>query len=221
MPTWDNDGTVTIAGGGGGTITFTQLEPVDLVGFGTVNVNFPNAADVVGIANGTLAAQPNITEAALVISGTSGSSPAVPFESLHLRNNTTVNIDTLAGGSDGADVITIASADNAHGNANLSINTDGSTDRLNLNGNVSLDGNFTLCGRRERGAGGLGHDRHRARQQQRRRQRGLRRGDGFGKCGRLGPDDQYLDGLRGCRNGGNVNLACSATLRPAPRLSTT
>jgi len=46
--TLDNDGTVTVVGQN--VITFTQLEPVDLLGFGTVNVNLPNGDDVVAIA---------------------------------------------------------------------------------------------------------------------------------------------------------------------------
>ncbi|NLF73507.1 MAG: hypothetical protein GX575_31100, partial [Candidatus Anammoximicrobium sp.] len=134
-------GVVTIAGGSGGTINFQNLEPVDVAGMAVVNVQFPGAADVFSLTNGKDAA--TNTHDALVISGSSG---GVNFESLHLRNNAAVNIDTATGGSDGADQITIVSADNAHGNGTLSINTDGSADRLNLHGNVAIDGNLTLSG---------------------------------------------------------------------------
>ncbi|NLF72355.1 MAG: hypothetical protein GX575_25245, partial [Candidatus Anammoximicrobium sp.] len=138
-PTEDNDGTVTIVGAAGGMIRFNQLEPIDLFGFGTVNVQFPNGADVVTIANGLDAATNAL--AAMVISGTSGSSPAVPFESLHLGNNAYVVIDTVTGGSDGADTVTISSADNGHANDRLKIETGGgASDQVIVNGPAAFLG---------------------------------------------------------------------------------
>ena len=56
--------------------------------------------------------------AAIVVSGTSG---GVPFESVALRNNTLSVIDTIRGR--GLDTVTLTSADNLHGNANLSLKT--------------------------------------------------------------------------------------------------
>jgi len=66
----------------------------------------------------------------------------VPFETVALRGNTTVNIDTTAPpGSDGIDAVTITSADNAHGNTNLKLTTgSGAGDMLEINGGLSFVG---------------------------------------------------------------------------------
>ena len=96
----DNDGTVAITGQG--TIAFAQLEPVDLQLMATANVNFANGADLVAVADGL---DTTATNPALVVSGTSG---GVPFEQVHLRNNTNVVVNTVTGGSDGADAITFS-----------------------------------------------------------------------------------------------------------------
>ncbi len=80
----DNDGSITVLGQG--VINFTQLEPVDMIGLAVANVTFPNSDDNVTLTNGFDAATNTLD--AIVVSGTSN---LVPFEAIHLRNNTTVN----------------------------------------------------------------------------------------------------------------------------------
>ncbi|NCQ33062.1 MAG: hypothetical protein GW802_37570, partial [Armatimonadetes bacterium] len=67
----------------------------------------------------------------------------VGIEAAALWNNTTVVIDT-ATTDDGADAITIASADNAHGNANLTLSTGAGADTVTFNGAVSVTGTMTI-----------------------------------------------------------------------------
>ncbi|HND53379.1 MAG TPA: hypothetical protein PLV92_13310, partial [Pirellulaceae bacterium] len=133
----DNDGAVTVTGLG--TISFTQLEPVDLQSFATVNVQFANANDVVNLTNGFDASTG--LAAALVVSGTSAT---VPFETVHLRNNSTVVIDTVTGGADGNDTVTVVSGDNAHGNTNLTITTGAGTDTTTTSGALTLTGDLSI-----------------------------------------------------------------------------
>ena len=117
------------------TLSFTGLEPLDIVGMATANVLFPNGDDVLGIANGTDIRRRRAP--AIVVSGTSG---GVGFETVALRNNTNVNIDTttVAGAPD---LVTINSADNAHGNTNLTITTGaGLGDMIDISGGVTVTG---------------------------------------------------------------------------------
>jgi hypothetical protein len=127
----DNDGTIAILGQG--TITFTQLEPVDMIGLAVVNVTFANADDVITIAEGKDSATNTLD--AIVVSGTSG---GVGFEQVHLRNNTQVNIDTTT--VDGDDTVTITGAANGHGNANINIDTGTGTDLVTITGASSFSG---------------------------------------------------------------------------------
>ncbi len=103
----------------GRTINFSNLEPVDfdLLGASSFTLNLPNSNDSINGANGTtsIGGLP-----ALVLSGTSG---GVAFEAAHVRNATTLTIDTVTGGSHGNDTVAINSANNAHGNVNLAIIT--------------------------------------------------------------------------------------------------
>ncbi len=124
---------------GGSVINFVGLEPVDFdfFGPGTFTLALPGVNDTVGIANGTtvMGALP-----ALIISGSSG---GTPFETAHVRNATNIVIDTITNGTTGVDAVTIASADNAHGNTNLTI----STETLNVSGATVFSGalNFTAA----------------------------------------------------------------------------
>src|SRR5262249_25242005 len=131
--TTTGNGTVTTSAG---TISFTGLEPVDLTGMATATLNLPGGADVLSVVNGFDLTGPG-TNAAIVVSGTSG---GVAIESAAFWNNTTVVIDTVTGGSDGNDTITINSANNAHNNTNLTISTGTGTDVVNVNGPVSFAG---------------------------------------------------------------------------------
>ncbi len=143
--TYTGDGTLPMSGGfagtvavmGENTITFTGLEPVDMIGLAVVNIAFANGDDAVTIAQGVDAGTGTL--AALVVSGTSG---LVGFEQVHLRNNTQVNIDTTD--VDGDDTVTITGAANAHGNANLSITTGAGTDSVSVTGAASFNGSVAI-----------------------------------------------------------------------------
>lgn len=125
---------------GGRTISFSNLEPVDfdLAGAGSFALHLPNGNDTVTVANGTtsIGGLP-----ALSITGTSG---GVAFESAHVRNATTLTIDTVTGGSNGTDSVSVNSANNAHGNASIAISTGDSSDfvrvmETTLTGDVSVE----------------------------------------------------------------------------------
>ncbi len=109
-----------------GTVTFTGLEPIDydVVG-GTLTLSLPGANDIVEVANSTLI--DGVTPALKV----SGSTGGVPFENARVRTSAIV-IDTTS--VDGDDTITITSANNAHGNTSLTIQTGSGTDTVSING---------------------------------------------------------------------------------------
>jgi len=121
------------------TITFSNLTPVDIFGMNNATLNLPNGNDVLTIQNGVDFTQGG-TNQALRVSGTSG---GVAIETAAFFNNTTMTIDTTA--TDGAaDNITITSANNAHNNTNITINTGaGANDLLTVNGMVTVAGTFT------------------------------------------------------------------------------
>ena len=122
----------------GGTITFTGLEPVDISGMLLATLTLPGADDVITLTNGFDAGTGLIP--AIVASGTSG---GVAIEAAHFFNNTTVQIDTTLV-SDGNDTITVTSADNAHTNDNLIINTGTGTDTVTVNGAATFQDDITL-----------------------------------------------------------------------------
>ncbi|MDA1013622.1 MAG: hypothetical protein O3A00_04110 [Planctomycetota bacterium] len=132
---------VDVAAGAGAdrTITFAGLEPVDVSGFLSVTLAPPGANDLITVANGFDDATGAVP--ALIVSGTCG---GVAFQQAHLFNNTTIVITTTA--TDGVDTINITTADNAHANTNLTINTGSGADTVNINGNVTLPsgGNLTV-----------------------------------------------------------------------------
>jgi hypothetical protein len=137
----DNDGTVTV---NGRAIAFAGLEPIDIEGMLNATVVLPNGNDVLSLDNGTtfVTGQPAIR--------VSGSSGGVQFETVALRGNALVRIDTAASpGSDGVDTVTLGSANNAHGNANLEIDTgDGLGDMIEVNGGVTFAASVTLASQR-------------------------------------------------------------------------
>lgn len=135
------NGSISIDDGTANTITFTGLEPVDISGMATATLSLPGANDSLIIANGFDDATGAVP--ALVVSGTSN---LVNIEQAHFFNNAQVVIDTVTGGSDGNDTVTINSADNDHDNLGLSIITGTGTDAVNINGNVTLEagGNFSV-----------------------------------------------------------------------------
>jgi hypothetical protein len=139
------NGQVTVDGT---TINFTGLEPVDFDNVGTFTLNLPGAADVVTLTNGfnsmiTGAAEAAGTVPAMVFTGTSG---GVGFEAAHVFRTTNVTVNTAAI-SDGSDTITIASANNAHANTNLSFIVGAvGTDTLTVNGAATVSGTFSATG---------------------------------------------------------------------------
>ncbi|WP_417746389.1 tail fiber protein [Rosistilla oblonga] len=124
---------------GANSVKFSNLEPVDISGMMDATLVLPGGDDVLTIAEGFDDATGTI--AALIVSGTSG---GVAIEQAHLFNNTNVTIDTVTGGSDGDDVITISGAANDHGNTNLTITTGAGLDSISGPGNVALTGNLAL-----------------------------------------------------------------------------
>jgi CSLREA domain-containing protein len=131
------DGDIEI---GDRTISFTGLEPVDVEFVGTTTnpstkLLLPNNDDVLTIQNGKL----KLGSDALVVTGKSG---GVDIERELVRNATNMVIDTTVNKAgvvrDGNDTITIASADNGHGNKNLTINTGAGANTVTINGKVSV-----------------------------------------------------------------------------------
>jgi len=139
-------GTVVIDGTS--TISFTNLEPVDITGMSVASVASPPApgTPLAGGNNLTMATGVDFlsggTNQALRVTGTTNSG-GTTIESVALWNNTTVVIDTT--GTAGTDTITISSANNAHGNTNLTINTGAEAgDVITVNGVVTVAGTTTL-----------------------------------------------------------------------------
>jgi hypothetical protein len=126
------------------TISFTGLEPVPIIFVGPsskpAEVRFANVNDVVTIQNGAIPSGNSAAgQAALEVTATSG---GVAIERAYVRNATDMIIDTIVskGGvvADGDDTITIASADNGHGNQNLTIRTGVGANTVAITGKVSV-----------------------------------------------------------------------------------
>jgi|GEM_PF-2946039 len=132
-------GTVTVDG----IVTaFAGLEPVDLEGMLTAEVYFPNGAENITVQDGLSFGGGGLP--AIIVSGTSG---VVGFETIALRGNTNVIIDTVALGSDGVDLITLSDVGlTANQNTNLSINTgSGSVDMVAVDGTVNVTGTLSIA----------------------------------------------------------------------------
>jgi hypothetical protein len=113
-PSGSTDGSGTITSPAG-DITFSNLTPVDITGLATATMNFPNANDIVNIANGTDYLSGG-TNAALDVTGTSG---GVAFEQAAFWNDTDLVIDTTA--VPGTDAVTISNANNTNNITNFVI----------------------------------------------------------------------------------------------------
>jgi fibronectin-binding autotransporter adhesin len=133
--TTPGDGVVAVSGGG--TITFTGLEPVDVTGMALATLRLPGADDVITLSDGFDAAFG--ASPALIASGASA---GVAIESAHFFGNTTVVIDTTT--VDGNDVITIQSGTGAHDNMNVVITTGGGADTVNVSGSLTVAGDLTI-----------------------------------------------------------------------------
>ncbi|HQR05717.1 MAG TPA: autotransporter-associated beta strand repeat-containing protein [Gemmatales bacterium] len=129
-------GTVTV---GAGQIRFTNLAPVDVTGFATFTVTFPNSNDTVDITGGVAFSNP--AQKALRISGDSN---GTAFETLAVWNVTNLIVDTTT--VDGADTITLGNTDFAslHKVTNLKLITGSSVDTVGVSGLVDLGGSLTV-----------------------------------------------------------------------------
>jgi autotransporter-associated beta strand protein len=128
-------GVVTVADDGGGnsmSVSFTNLEPVDITGMLTATLTTPGAVDVLTLTNGTDAATGLVP--ALVVAGTSA---GTTIETAHFFGNTNVVID--ADNLVGADTITVASANNG-AFTNLTIASGGSIDGVTDDGVADIAG---------------------------------------------------------------------------------
>ncbi|WP_161967245.1 autotransporter-associated beta strand repeat-containing protein [Fimbriiglobus ruber] len=126
---------------GATTIAFTGLAPVEITGMLNVTFNtFTAANQHVTIANDTTTpGGPYIA-----LSGYSNA-PANTFETLLVRDDTSVTLDTTTPAGD--DTVTIAGADGSIGGAvvgNLSIITGTGTDAINITGAVNIPTAVTL-----------------------------------------------------------------------------
>lgn len=120
--------------------SFTNLEPVDLDGFGTVTLDLPNGDDVLTVTDDVDFTFGGVNPA-VRIAGTSG---GVAIETVAVWNSTTLVIDTTLN-SDGNDQITIDGANLTASNiSNLTINTGSGADLLAINGNVTLAGDLAI-----------------------------------------------------------------------------
>ena len=130
------DGTVTTSAG---TVSFVNLKPLDVTGFGTATMTFPNANDVVSVADGFDYLSGG-TNRALNVTGTSG---GVAFEKAAFWNDTKVVIDTTA--VPGTDAVTVASANNANGITNFTVNEPtNQAGTIAITGPVSFPGSVSL-----------------------------------------------------------------------------
>ncbi len=130
--TTDGSGAITSSAG---NITFSNLTPVDITGMATATMTFPNANDVVNVANGTDYLSGG-THTALDLTGTSG---GVAFESAAFWNDTNLVINTTS--VPGTDAVTIASANNANGITNFTV-----TEPTNQSGTIAVNGAMTFTG---------------------------------------------------------------------------
>ena len=128
----DGSGTITSAAG---NITFSNLTPVDITGMLSLTMAFPNADDVINVANGTDYLSGG-TNAALDLTGTSG---GVAFEQAAFWDDTNLVIDTTA--VPGTDAVTISSASNANGINNFTV-----TEPINEAGTITVNGATTFPG---------------------------------------------------------------------------
>jgi hypothetical protein len=122
---------------GGKTISFTGLEPVDFDNVGNFTLNLPNSNDVVTLADGFLL---DGTTPAVVISGTSN---GVAFETARVRAGS-ITVDTVTGGTDGNDTITVSGVQATAAITSLSILTGVGTDSVAINGTTVLSGGLTV-----------------------------------------------------------------------------
>ncbi len=127
-------GRVTVDGSVIDFVNFETTSQVDITNMAKVTVGFATPDDTLTVSNGFDATAGKVNPA-LIVSG-----PATPR--VGLWNNVDVTLDTTT--TDGNDSITVASADNAHGNTNLTILTGVGNDTVAVTGGVAVDGNLRI-----------------------------------------------------------------------------
>lgn len=127
-----NSGSVVI---GSKTVAFNTAESVEFRQAGAVTVSTPNLADSLTVANAFLS--DGVTPALSV----AGSSGVVGIATALVRGSG-LTINTTA--SDGVDTVTVTSANNAHANTSLTINTGSGADTVAVNGAVAMSGPISI-----------------------------------------------------------------------------
>jgi hypothetical protein len=122
----------TIKVGASGEITFRNIEPIDLNALGMPVVIAPTgAADVIALDDG-LDFFDVLAIPAIRVSGTSGGGA---FETIAVFNTPLLTIDTVAGGSDGADTVTLNTVTGGLATVgSLKVDTGAGADAINVNG---------------------------------------------------------------------------------------
>ncbi|MCA9036797.1 MAG: hypothetical protein KDA91_16800, partial [Planctomycetaceae bacterium] len=126
---------------GGLQLTFDGLEPVNLMGFGSITVAPPNADDQLTLEGAVFGG-----DGYLVVRGTSG---GVAMEELRVASGTLLKIDTTANSADGNDVIDVNGSTTLHGVTNVEIVTGSGLDQVRVNGTETLIGSMTISSRGE------------------------------------------------------------------------
>ncbi|MEZ6034094.1 MAG: hypothetical protein R3C17_13450 [Planctomycetaceae bacterium] len=121
---------------GGLQLTFDGLEPVNLMGFGSITVAPPNADDQLTLEGAVFGG-----DGYLVVRGTSG---GVAMEELRVASGTLLKIDTTANSADGNDVIDVNGSTTLHGVTNVEIVTGSGLDQVRVNGTETLIGSMTI-----------------------------------------------------------------------------
>ncbi len=127
-------GRVSVDGSNIDFVNFETTSQIDISNMAKVTVGFATADDALTVSNGFDATAGKVNPA-LIVSG-----PATPR--VGLWNNADATLDTTT--TDGNDSITVASADNAHGNTNLTILTGGGNDTVAVTGGIAVDGNLRV-----------------------------------------------------------------------------
>jgi fibronectin-binding autotransporter adhesin len=140
--TTPNAGLVTLTGFG--DINFTQTTNVDFVNLTTVNVQTATIADTLTLLDDNTATNGIAVPAGYSIAAAADLRINGANAIVGLRNVTNANVDTVTGGTNGNDAVTINSGTGAHGITNLTIATGTGTDTVTVTGALTVSGNITI-----------------------------------------------------------------------------
>jgi fibronectin-binding autotransporter adhesin len=137
-----NAGLVTLTGFG--DINFTQTTNVDFVNLTTVNVQTATIADTLTLLDDNTATNGIAVPAGYSIAAAADLRINGANAIVGLRNVTNSIVNTLPGGGNGIDAVTISSGTGAHGNTNLTIETNTLADTVTVTGALTVGGNITI-----------------------------------------------------------------------------